>query len=136
MGWTHTLHLRFADLDYLGHVTAAAYLAHFEEARAAWLCETWDIELPVYVVARQELEYLREVRLPDGPLTFDISVVRIGTASFDVAETLATRTGEVKNRSAATLVTWDIPTRRPRPLSPAERGALEAQLVPSRTVTP
>jgi acyl-CoA thioesterase FadM len=131
MGWAHTLHLRFADLDYLGHVTAAAYLAHFEEARAAWLCETWGIEWPVYVVARQELEYLREVRLADSPLTIEIGVARIGGSSFGVRETLTSCSGELKNRSEATLVTWDLPTRRPRPLTADERTALEAQLAPS-----
>jgi acyl-CoA thioester hydrolase len=136
MGWTRALHLRFADLDYLGHVTAAAYLAQYEEARAAWLCETWDVEFPVYVVARQQLEYLREVRLADSPLTFDIAVARVGTSSFDLEETLATRTGEIKNRSQATLVTWDLETRRPRPLAPGERAALESQLAPSHRVTP
>jgi acyl-CoA thioester hydrolase len=130
MAWTHRLHLRFRDLDYLGHVTAAAYLAHYEEARATWLAETWQMPFPVYVVAVQHLEYLAEVRLHDSPLEFVVAPVRVGTASFDMAEELRTRTGELKNRSRATLVAWDLEARRSRPLTGAERAAIAAQIDP------
>lgn len=133
MAWSHSLALRFSDLDYLGHVTAAAYLAHYEEARAAWLAHTWQMPFPVYVVAVQHLEYLTEVRLGDSPLQIVITPVRVGTASFDLKERLLTRTGELKNRSSATLVSWDLDKRRSRPMTDAERAAIATQIDPRTT---
>lgn len=127
--WTHSLALRPSDIDYLGHVTATAYLAFFEEARVRWLGEAWQMRHPTYVLVRQELDYLGEIRIGDSPLTVTIAVTRLGTASFDVAEELISNSGECKNRSRATLVAWDPDRRRSRPLNQAERAALTAQLV-------
>jgi acyl-CoA thioester hydrolase len=128
VGWDYTLHLRISDLDYLGHITAAAYLVYFEEARAAWLAETWQIRLPAYVVARQELQYVREVLVEDSPLTISIVPVRLGNASFDIEESLVTNSGDCRNRSRATLVNWDPAGRSPRPLSDTQRASLAAQM--------
>ncbi len=127
--WTHRLTLRPNDIDYLGHVTAAAYLAFFEEARVRWLGEAWRMPRPTYVVVRQELDYLGEIRTDDAPLTVTIAVTRIGTSSFNVAEELMINSGDCKNRSRATLVAWDPDRRRSRALKQTERAALSAQLV-------
>jgi acyl-CoA thioester hydrolase len=126
--WNHTLQLRYSDLDYLGHVTAAAHLTHFEEARTAWLAAAWKTAHPAYVVARQELRYLREVLLEDGPLTISVVPVRLGTSSFDVEESLVTASGECKTRSRATLVSWDLLERKATSMSDVQRSALEARL--------
>jgi acyl-CoA thioester hydrolase len=127
--WAYSLTLRPTDIDYLGHVTAAAYLAFFEEARVRWLGEAWQMPRPTYVLARQELDYLGEIRADDAPLTVTIAVARLGTSSFDVAEELMIKSGECKNRSRATLVAWDPDRRRSRPLEETERTALSAQLI-------
>jgi acyl-CoA thioester hydrolase len=125
MTWTHTLHLRYSDLDYIRHVTAAAYLTHFEEARARWLAQLWQTSLPTYVVVHQELDYLSEVRLEHSPLTISVRAVEVRRSSFDIAEVLTIGTGEVMTRSAATLLTFDPEARRSRPLTEQERAALE-----------
>jgi acyl-CoA thioester hydrolase len=122
------LQLRFADLDYLGHVTAAAYLMFFEEARVNWLVDLWRTPFPAYVVARQEIEFLREVALDDSPVELSIDLVHLGTSSFDVEESLTVSSGFRTTRSKATLVAWDRPGRCARPLAEAERRGLESQL--------
>lgn len=131
MAWQRQLHLRFGDLDYLGHVTAAAYLAHFEEVRATWMAETLNVRFPVYVVAHQEIQYLREVLLDDGPVTITVTPVELGTSRVVISEELLSRHGNLHARSRATLVMWDKETRRSRPMTDHERDAFGAQL-PSR----
>jgi acyl-CoA thioester hydrolase len=128
MPWERRQHLRFADIDYLGHVTAAAYLLLFEETRAAWMRETFGVALPVYVVARQEIDYLREVLLDDSPLTLTIEPVRVGRSSLDIAETLVTASGEAKARSRGTLVMWHLEERHSRPFTEDESAALRRQV--------
>jgi acyl-CoA thioester hydrolase len=128
MAWERRIQLRYRDLDYLGHLTAAAYLTLFEEARVAWMAESFGVELPIYVVARQEIDYLREVRLGDGPLTFSVAPVRLGRSSIAIEETLVTAGGDLRTRSRASLVMWRLEERAPRPLSAHERSALERQL--------
>jgi acyl-CoA thioester hydrolase len=125
MPWERRHPLRFGDTDQLGHVTASAYLMLFEETRTAWLAEAFGVRLPIYVVARQEIDYLREVLLDDGPVSLTVEVTRIGRSSFDIAETLAAAGGDVRARSRATLVLWDLEARRPRPITDGERAALE-----------
>jgi acyl-CoA thioester hydrolase len=126
LAWQRQISLRFRDLDYLGHVTAAEYLAIFEEGRAAWLSERFQIPLPIYVVARQEIDFDREVRLEDGPITVSIYLVRVGISSVQISETLCSRVGAVHARSRATLVMWDVDARSSRELTAAERAALES----------
>jgi acyl-CoA thioester hydrolase len=128
MVWERALQLRYGDLDYLGHVTAAAYLMLFEEARARWMAETLEVRFPVYVVANQRIGYLREVLLEDSPITISVTPVALGASSVEIAETLVTAAGELKARSEATLVMWDAERRGSRPLTGAERAALDRQV--------
>jgi acyl-CoA thioester hydrolase len=122
--WQQPLSLRFRDLDYLGHVTATEYLGMFEEARAAWLAHRFETEYPTYVVARQEIDFDRELRLHEGPVTLNIELVRMGAKSLHVSETLESRDGTVHARSRATLVMWNPEARRSRELTKSERAAL------------
>jgi acyl-CoA thioester hydrolase len=124
LDWQHPLTLRFRDLDYLGHVTAAEYLAMFEEGRAAWLSHKFETPYPTYVVARQEIDFDRELRMHEGPVVLSIQLVGMGAKSLHISETLESRAGTVHARSRATLVMWDPDTRRSREFTEAERAAL------------
>jgi acyl-CoA thioesterase FadM len=123
-GWEHRFSIGPADLDYLGHLTAAAYLAFFEEARVGWLSAVWDTELPSYVVARQELVFRREVMTSDNPLRISISVGPIDGSTFEVSEALYTADGQCRTTSWARLVAWDRAERKARPLSRREVDGL------------
>lgn len=124
----HIINSRFADLDYLGHVTTTSYLAYYEEARTQWLSEAWSTHLPAYVVARQELVYLKELLLTDSPIEIRLALTRLGNGSLDVEESLVTSAGECKNRSRATLVMWDRDLRKARPFTHTERSRLQSAL--------
>ncbi|MBS1843310.1 MAG: acyl-CoA thioesterase [Actinobacteria bacterium] len=126
--WTTSIRLRSFDLDYLGHVTAAAFLGFFEEARVRWLSDAWESSTPTYVVARQEIDFQHELRLEEEEITIRIQLARVGRSSFDVVEALEVRPDRLKATSAATLVAWDDGRRRARPLDEGERAALLAQL--------
>jgi acyl-CoA thioesterase FadM len=127
MNWESVIEVAPGDLDYLGHVTAARYLAYFEEARVEWLRAAFAEREPAYVVVSQRLDYLREVLLRDGPLRAQISLIRVGTASFELDERLLGAASDVRCRSTATLVAFDPDARRARPLSDEERRHLARQ---------
>lgn len=120
--WSTTIALRCADFDYLGHMTATAYLGLVEEARVTWLREGTGDEQPSYVVARQELVFRREILPSDGPLTVSIDATSTIRDRFEVHETLSSASGHLHATSTATLVAWDREHRRPRPLSADERA--------------
>lgn len=128
--YRHLMPLRFRDLDYLGHVTAAEYLAMFEEGRAAWLSESFQTPFPTYVVARQEIDFERELRMHQGPVSLSIELVRVGSKSLEVSEILESRDGTVHARSRARLVMWNARERCSRELTAAERASLDRDPAP------
>src|SRR5438094_818726 len=134
--WRNEFRLRLGDLDGLGHLTASAYLALFEETRAAWMIGTLDVAYPSYVVATQHIEYLREVTHSDSAVTVQLAVRDVRSSSLDVVEHLATP-ASLCARSRATLVMWDMERRRSRPIAPGERAVFEAFLEePARLEAP
>ncbi|WP_116202700.1 acyl-CoA thioesterase [Amycolatopsis circi] len=128
MTWTTTVHPWSSDFDYLGHLTAAVYPKAFEQARVEYLRDRWQTRAPAYVVAAQRMQYLKEILEEDGPLKVALRPVRVGRSSVDLAELLCNAEGAVCNRSDATLVAWDLETRRSRPLTAGERDALSADI--------
>ncbi|MER7986144.1 thioesterase family protein [Streptomyces noursei] len=134
--WRSEFRLRFGDLDGLGHLTASAYLALFEETRSAWMTGTLDIAYPNYVVATQHIEYLHEVTPDAGAVSIELAVSEVRASSFRVVEHLSTA-ASLCARSTATLVMWDMVARRPRPITSDERAVFEAYLAePTRPKAP
>lgn len=128
--WQSEFRLRLGEIDGLGHLTATAYLGLFEETRAAWIMSTLGVTYPSYVLARQHIDYLHEVRLADGPVTVSLAVQSLGNSSLRVTERLTTRKA-LCARSTATLVTWDMGRRCSRPITPAERALFKSFLEPT-----
>ena len=127
--WATTVRLRFRDFDYLGHMTATAYLALVEEARVEWLKDTDADGQPAYVVALQTLEFHKEVLPTDGPLSITISGRVVSRSRFEVDEQIWGSRGHLHATSRATLVAWDRVRRRPRLLTDAELDLLAYQAV-------
>jgi acyl-CoA thioester hydrolase len=121
------IEIRWRDLDVYGHVNHVVYLTYLEEARDEWLGRTlgdpaqvWD-----YVVARVAIDYKRELSLADDIVIARCRLESIGTSSLRTSEEVVTRTGEVSAAAEAVLVARDPETGRSRPLTEAERAALE-----------
>ncbi len=77
-------HIRFADLDLLGHVNNKAFTVYAESGRAAFLIETglWVPHAPRQnVLARLEIDYRRELHYP-GTVRVGVRVLGIGRSSF------------------------------------------------------
>ena len=120
--WRSVFDFRFGDFDYLGHMTATAYMMFFEEARVAWLSTSLGQQEPAYVVARQEIDFERELLRSDGPITIEIAVASAGHSRIDIHERLISAHGRRHASSRASLVMWDRAQRRPRPCTEAEKA--------------
>lgn len=77
------------------------------------------------IVPRVEVDYVREVGL--GPLQVDVRVLRLGGTSFRLGLEVSQR-GAVAARAEAVLVRYDYATRRPLPLTDAQRALLQPHL--------
>ena len=141
------IHLRWGDLDALGHVNNTSMLKLLEEARlrAFWKPDDGGAgeELPptavfdmsvlegggsrATLVARQEIEYLRPVPYGHRPLDVQMWIGRIGGSSVEVCFEVFSPAGaepqQLYARSSAVVVLVDTATGRPTRLSASERDA-------------
>lgn len=124
-----TIPIRFADQDPVGHVNNAAIAIYFEQARCELLlplvAEHGRGKLDI-VLARIEIDYLREIRYP-GTVDVGIRISRLGTKSIRL-ESAVFADGICRATAVATIVVFDLATRGSAVPPPALRGALEAQI--------
>jgi acyl-CoA thioester hydrolase len=125
--------IRWSDVDAYMHVNNAVYASYLEECRDEWVdraldgvSDTWD-----FVLARVAIDFRRELRLEDDEVIVSCSLVRIGNSSVTLREQIRTVDGELSAESEAVLVARDRERGRSRPLTDAERVALEGVLEPS-----
>jgi len=80
--FAYPLRVRWSDVDSYGHVNNVKYFDYVQEARIALLAETvgWSSE-EVWVVARQDLEYLQPLDFRPDPYAVRTVVSQIGTRS-------------------------------------------------------
>jgi len=121
------IEIRWRDVDAYLHVNNAVYATYLEECRDEWVAralgnagDPWN-----FVLARVAIDFRRELRLEDDAVVVSCRLDRIGTASVTLREEIRTRDGELAAESEAVLVARDRETGRSRPLTEAERGALE-----------
>jgi acyl-CoA thioester hydrolase len=121
-------HVRFADLDMLGHVNNKAYATYFETARVGFMIECGLSEGARVGVAmvRLEIDYRKEIRFP-ATLRLGVRPLRLGNSSLTLA--CAIFDNDVcASTSQSTAVRFDAATRGSKPFSAAEREALERYL--------
>ena len=124
------IEIRWRDQDAFGHVNNAVYLTDLEEVRDEWLeralgdsGDAWG-----YVTARVAIDFRRELTQEDDAIVARLWLTRIGTSSVTTREEIVTVGGELAAEAEAVLVARDTETGRSRPLSEAERAALEREL--------
>jgi len=138
------IHLRWGDLDALGHVNNTSMLKLLEEARlrAFWRPDDGSEAVPTAVfdmsvlegggnratlVARQEIEYLRPVPYGQRPLDVQLWVGRIGGSSVEVCYDVFSPRGHgdqiLYARASAVVVLVDTSSGRPTRWGPGERAA-------------
>jgi len=111
--------IRYADLDPQGHVNNAKFATYLETGRVA-MFRNPDLGIGVpnatFVLVRQEIDFLRELRWP-GDIDVGTALVELGRSSVVLAQAIFQ--GEACAADGrATLVMLDTITRRARPLVP------------------
>jgi acyl-CoA thioester hydrolase len=121
------IEIRWNDLDVYGHVNNAIYLTYLEEARDEWLSVSLGdpVQIWNWVLVHVEIDYRRELALADDVVVATCRLDRIGGSSVTTLEQVRTSTGELAAEAKAVLVARDRDTGRSRPLTTAERVALE-----------
>jgi acyl-CoA thioester hydrolase len=125
------IEVAYRDLDAMGHVNNAVYLAYFETARQKYwdrlvgLKSFWDIG---FVVAHISIDYRVSASLGDR-LEVEIRCPRVGQSSFDFTYEIS-RGGSLIAEGKSTQVLWDWQRREKKEFSPELReriAALEAK---------
>lgn len=103
------VHVRFSDLDVLGHVNNSLYLSYFEIARVHYfahlLGKNWDWKKDGVILVKNEVEYIRPVLLHDEPY-IHIFLRNIGSKSYTLSYELRVN-DELYTRGASVLVCYD-----------------------------
>ena len=126
------IEIRWRDLDALGHVNNAVYATYLEECRDEWAVRVLGGEDPwEWVMARVAIDFREEVTQADDAVLVRTWLVRIGTSSLTLHEEVRKLDGTLAAEAEAVIVARDRETGRSRPLTDAERAALERALVAS-----
>lgn len=126
------LQIRWRDIDACGHVNNAVYLNYREEARDAWVEhvlgpvaeDVWH-----FVLARVAIDFRNELKLSDREIVVRCGLESIGRSSIRTKEEIRKLDGTLSAEAGSVIVPRDPVTGSSRPLSEAERAALERELV-------
>jgi len=121
--------VRIADINYGGHVSNAAVLNFFQDARIGYLktlgpFSEIDIGSCGIILPEAQVRYRAEMFLHDG-LVMGARVADMKNSSF-VMHYRIERDGEVTATGTTALVAFDYQRRRPRRLPEAFREAVTA----------
>lgn len=115
------VHVRFSDIDLLGHVNNVLYMEYLQEARTAMYVGVFrearvdgTVDL---VVARSEIDYVGQMNLRPEPYDVWTRVATIGTTSF-VTESEIRDGDAVMARGRSVMVSLDE-NGQPKTLHPA-----------------
>lgn len=118
--------IRFRDLDRNGHVNNAVFATYFETGRVFFLRHVYgerQFARGGFVVARLELNYLREILWP-GQVEICCGVERVGTSSVTYAQALFVN-GECAATGRVIIVRIDSETKKSKPLPEEIVGLLK-----------
>ena len=120
--------VRIADINYGGHVSNAAVLNYFQDARIAYLAALGPYsELDVgegrgIIMPESHVRYHAEMFLGDE-LLIGVRAAKVGRSSFEL-EYRIERNGELTAEGSTPLVAFDYASRKPRRLAEAFRQAV------------
>ncbi len=130
--WTND-HVRFCDLDALGHVNNNAMGTYFENARAQFfsiVTPGWPWSDEIFVLVRTCISFSHELHIP-ARLKIGTCVTKIGSTSLHVANALWNgKTPISYSESISVLI--DRKTRSPVKIPESLRETLEKYLDRSR----
>jgi acyl-CoA thioester hydrolase len=121
-------HVRFADLDMLGHVNNKAYSTYYESGRIEYMRARDMSDSPEFGMAlvRLEVDFRKEILYP-ATLRVGLRLQRLGRSSLTLA--CAIFNGDVcASTSIAILVRFNARLHTAQAFSDRERAILEAEL--------
>lgn len=123
------LHLRWADLDPLGHVNNAVFLSFFENGRVCYFKEVLENYRPHklnVVIANVNIDYLHELKLLDSNVKIWVRTSRIGNSSFttEYIVTSGEKDETTHCKASSTLVFFSPASGKPTPIDKELRKAL------------
>jgi acyl-CoA thioester hydrolase len=125
-------HVRFGDIDVLGHVNNCRYLTYLEDARVTMLridpLREGREPLRGIVVARHEIDYKRPLTFGPDPVRVETWVTGLRAGSFTLAYEVRDDDA-VYAQASSVLVAYDIEQGRARRLADRERTFLEEYAV-------
>jgi acyl-CoA thioester hydrolase len=124
------IRVRWADMDAYGHVNNAVYLNYLEEARDQLSTQLFGRASYDIVIARVSVDFRAEVTQDDGEVLVRSELVGYGRSSVRTRETVVKLDGTVAAEGECVLVARDRQTGRSRPLTEAERAALDSTPAP------
>ena len=123
--------LRWSDMDAFGHVNNARFLTYLEEARIDFMFRLAPGDgSPSFsggsVVARHEIDYVRQLVHRHEPVVVESWVTKIGAASLTIAYEVKEpeEGGQVYVRARTIVVPFDLEAQRPRRITPEEKAVL------------
>lgn len=122
-------HVRFSDLDPLGHVNNNSVGQYFENARAALYRQftpKWPYGDSIFVLAHTSIDFRRELHYP-AILRIGSSIIKMGRTSMTVANALF-RDGDGIAYSESVSVLINQHTRQPTEISSDLRAAISNYL--------
>lgn len=109
-GHRYPLTVRWSDLDSYRHVNNVKYYDYIQEARISLMTSTigWEPET-VWMVVRQDLEYLKPIDFTTEPYEVATAVAAIGNRSFTLAAEIRHPAGRTVFATARTVVVAQSP---------------------------
>jgi acyl-CoA thioester hydrolase len=103
------IHVRFSDLDLLGHVNNAVYLSYFEIARVHYFKEIlgldWDWRTHTVLLVKNEVEYIKPILLHDD-VRISLFTTSIGNKSFTLRYEVMVD-NELRAKGSSVLVSFN-----------------------------
>jgi len=103
------IHVRFSDLDLLGHVNNAVYLSYFEIARVHYFKEIlgldWDWRTHTVLLVKNEVEYIKPILLHDD-VRITLFTTSIGNKSFTLRYEVMVD-NELRAKGSSVLVSFN-----------------------------
>ena len=127
-----TVPIRWSDVDRYGHVNNVSLAGYLQEARilatTAWSPAMRRAGENLWVVARQDVRYVRQLHPSTQQCRVHTGLVRLGTSSITLAASVEAHGDTILN-SAAVLVCVDRATGRATPIAEETRQVLAAHLL-------
>ena len=128
-GHRYPLTVRWSDLDSYGHVNNVKYYDYIQEARISVMKSTirWEPEA-VWLVVRQDLEYLKPIDFRIEPYEVATAVAAIGNRSFTLAAEIRDPASEKVYATARTVVVGESPLNADQRLALSQWAGTDGSL--------